>query len=209
MEPEPDVGTAIDQVEAVLRSMSRDPCASSRLAGISTLRANGEYTWVTEIAYQLMRAGTSVRLEPTVYAGPGKKVMKADLVIAGEVFEVKSTFTAYARTETEAATRKWLIEDVLKQYGESHRGHQIITVATMAGATYTGIDSKREGRQARANEFISDDDRKMALRVYRQYAHSVAIGRVRSIDLGRGTVPGSTGQVRLDALLFCMYNPES
>lgn len=100
-----------------------------------------------------------------------------------------------------------MIEDACKVRQGNRTGHQIITVATMAGASHLVVDPKRRrpGAVSRINERASKNDREAALGIYKRYAETVAVDPVRLVDIGQGAVPADRGQVQFDALLFCVH----
>jgi hypothetical protein len=183
------------KVEDALHVMSTDATIMSRLALASTL-GHGEGVWVFEIAYQLARRGLRPRQEHALGG-----VKRIDLVVGEEAFEVKSSFVRFAAKNSVAETEKWFLPDAAKLRRGSARGHQLITVATMLGATHVRFDLDVPMDSTDAWRI----ERDAGLAAYRSYASTVAVGPLTEIDLGVGAVPAHGGHVQFDALLFCVH----
>jgi hypothetical protein len=188
-----------DQVRDALCALSRDPGTRDRLAVASVMLSHGESIWAFEIAYQIWCCGGTAYRERS--AGG---ISRVDLVVAGEAFELKSTFWEYALRASAAATREWMIKDAEKLRTGAAPGYQLITMATLVDASHL-----RFGPLIRASRATGDRaaGRGRALSVYQQYAASVSVGPASHVDLGVGAVPGNRGTVQLDALLACVHEP--
>ena len=197
--PESDRESGGDLVAHALRAMAGDAAARDRLAVASVMLSHGESVWAFELAYQVWLNGGTAYQEHSVGG-----LSRVDLVVAGEAFELNSTFWDYARRNTPAATRDWLAKDVEKLRQASVRGYQLLTMATLVDAAHL-----RFAPLIRAGRVVGDREaeRQQALVAYRDYAASVAAGPIRYVDLGAGSVPGNRGTVQLDALLICVHDP--
>src|SRR5258708_17517477 len=109
--------------------MSGEAGTRDRLALASVLCKNGEDAWKSEIASHVWRNGGMAYRECSTHG-----VKQADLVVADEVFEVKSKIWDYTTVTTMPDTEKWFGEDLKKLQRGTARGYQLITVATLIDA---------------------------------------------------------------------------
>ena len=185
----------IDAVEQALTNFKDEPGVLERLAFAST-HSHGERALTDELAYQLRRAGHRVGRE--CKAGG---ITRVDLVVNGEPFEVKSTFSKFGVVNTEAATTSWLAADAHKLAPSTVPAHQIIAISTLIdGATHARF-RVAEGSVPNMNQM---QVREAAIARYRHLLGSNALGgatQARLIHLGRGHLH-DVGAVLTDVLLF-------
>jgi hypothetical protein len=190
----------VDQVEAALRAVSKDPEALSRLAVMAVLTTKIEHNWVSELAHKLYMAGAHVQLEASVGG-----VSNIDLVVGGDPFEIKRTYwsNALKQNGNMIRTDDWIGKDFRKLRelaDDDTRAYVIIAMVTFIDARHTGLaelvrlrdespDQRRAGREA-------------AIRYYLDFGLYVKASEMRQVDVGIGTVPHGGGSVHFDAIVL-------
>lgn len=110
------LASAVDVVEDSLHQLAQDEPGMSRLAVASSLD-HGAAAWKLELAYQITRTGLPVK---TLYSNDALR--RVDLLVRGEAFEFRSTFSTYTVTRTAEQNRQWLRPDVQKILDSENRG---------------------------------------------------------------------------------------
>jgi hypothetical protein len=192
-----DPGSPAGLVVDALRSMSKDPGVTERLALVSTY-AQGEEVWRMELIRALKLAGVSEVLREHTTSD----VRQIDVVVKGDAFELKSSFSGFAISEPAEKTREWFEKDAKKLRAWPNRGYQLITLATMVDA-----QNLRFGKRVNRGVSLWERDRDDAVARYTSYANGQGGTVVQTVDLGQGRVPGDETYVQLDALLFCVHDP--
>lgn len=184
------LASAVDVVEDSLHQLALDEPGMSRLAVASSLD-HGAAAWKLELAYQITRRELPVR---TLYSDD--TLRRVDLLVRGEAFEFRSTFSTYAVTRTAAQNRQWLRHDVQKILDSGEPGCIVLTIATFLDGTDARYDVLRGSTQLKQPEV-----RELALERFRSVVLDMTGTAARHVHVGVAGLPANRGSVHLDVLL--------
>ncbi|MBY6363260.1 hypothetical protein [Rhodococcoides corynebacterioides] len=184
------LASAVDVVEDALHQLALDASGMSRLAVASTLD-HGAAAWKLELAYQITRRGLPVK---TLYSDDSLR--RVDLLVRGEAFEFRSTFSTYAVTKTAEQNRQWLRHDVQKILDSGEPGCIVLTIATFLDGTDARYDVLRGSTDLQQPEV-----REVALKRFRAVVLEMTGISARHVHVGVARLPANRGTVHLDVLL--------
>lgn len=182
--------SAADVVEDAFHQLAMDPHGLQRIALASTLD-HGATSWIRETAFQITQRGFSCNINVS-HGG----IRGADLVVRGEVFQFRSTYSAYGINRSAHENRAWLSTAFRKVEAAQGCGGVVITMATHL----TGTDARYDVLQG-STELTQLAARSQALTRFNGLATEF-IGRPAvHIDLGTVQIPARRGDVHFDVLI--------
>lgn len=181
--------SAADVVEDAFHQLAMDPHGLQRIALASTLD-HAAAAWIRETAFQVTRRGFSCNIN-AAHGG----IRGADLVVRGEVFQFRSTYSAFGINRTTRENWAWLSSAFRKVEAAEGYGGVVITMATHL----TGTDARYDVLQG-STEFTQPAARSNALARFDELAEGFIGHPAVHIDLGTVSIPARRGDVHLDVL---------